>query len=174
MIGKLIVSHGRLAEELLAAARNIAGEVAGFRALSLDWSEGSDEAEASIGREIAALDDGDGVLILTDMFGDTPCNAAVAFSRRGRVEIVSGVNLPMVVRLACASPEAGNVAELAHWIVSKGKAAIRDCTAAPGSARGAEQGECPANRAKTSARRSEAASAARPADTPGRGGVGRR
>jgi len=173
MIGKLIVSHGRLAEELLAAARNIAGEVTGIRALSLDWSEGSDEAEASIGREIEALDDGDGVLVLTDMFGDTPCNAAVALSHRGRVEIVSGVNLPMVVRLACASPEEADVVELAHWIVGKGKAAIRGCTAA-GPEAAAKRGVCPTAGKQSSASGAEVADRECPATAGGDGGDGRR
>lgn len=125
MIGKLIVSHGRLAEELLAAARAITGEVPGFRALALEWAEGSEEATERIGREIEALDDGHGVLILTDMFGDTPCNAALSHCRPGRVELVSGVNLPMVVRLAWASDELTDVQELADWIIGKGRASIR-------------------------------------------------
>lgn len=125
MIGKLIVSHGRLAEELLAAARAITGDVPGFRALALDWAEGSEEARERIGREVDALDDGHGVLILTDMFGDTPCNAALSHCRPGRVEVVSGVNLPMVVRLAWASAEMTDVEELASWIIGKGRASIR-------------------------------------------------
>jgi PTS system mannose-specific IIA component len=146
MIGKLIVSHGRLAEELLHAARAIAGELEGFRALALDWSEACELSEERIAREIEALDEGDGVLILTAMFGDTPCNAALAHCRPGRVEVVSGVNLPMVVRLACVSPEPTDLAAVVEWIVGKGQSSIRSCSArqtaaASTTGKGVERGQ---------------------------------
>jgi PTS system mannose-specific IIA component len=124
VIGVLIVTHGRLAEELLSAASTIAGELSGFRALALDWSEGIESARRRIAIAIEELDGGDGVLILTDMFGDTPSNAALALREPGRVEILSGVNLPMVVRLACTSSSGRSLEETAHWLEIKGRRSI--------------------------------------------------
>ena len=124
MLGVLIVTHGRLAAELLAAAQTIAGEMPAFRALSLDWSDGIEEARRRISDEIARLDRGEGVLVLTDMFGDTPSNAALALRDEGRIEILSGVNLPMVVRLACARDSRRSLAETARWLEIKGRRSI--------------------------------------------------
>jgi PTS system mannose-specific IIA component len=124
MIGKLLVSHGPLASELLAAAETIAGELHGFGALCLAWSEKLEESQHQIAVQLEQLDDGDGVLILTDMFGDTPCNASLSFLEPGEVEVVTGVNLPMVVRLACGQPASMNVTELARWTQSKGRGSI--------------------------------------------------
>lgn len=130
MISVLIVTHGRLAAELLAAGQTIAGELRNFRALSLDWSEGIDEARRRIAEEIAAIDQGDGVLVLTDMFGDTPSNAAISLRREGRVEVVSGVNLPMVVRLGCTRATSLPLGETARWLEIKGRRSISRAGAA--------------------------------------------
>lgn len=124
MIGTLILSHGNLADELLSAARTISGNLEGFAALSLDWSDGFDEAQTRIERAIEQLDQGDGVLVLTDMFGGTPCNVALTFLKPGRVEIVTGVNLPMVVRLACRGQREKPVQEVARWLREKGRSSI--------------------------------------------------
>ncbi len=124
MIGTLILSHGRLADELLAAARTITGGLEGFGALSLDWSDGFEEAKTQIRDALEHLDRGDGVLILTDMFGGTPCNVALTFLDPGRVEIVTGVNLPMVVRLACLGRRELTVSEAASWLRDKGRHSI--------------------------------------------------
>ena len=125
MIGKLIVSHGDLARELLLAAKAITGDLESFEALCLDWHEGAEEAQQKIRDRIARLDQGEGVLILTDMFGDTPCNASLTFLEPGHVEVVTGVNLPMVVRLGCLPRQPADVAALARWTRQKGIASIR-------------------------------------------------
>ncbi|MFW6012151.1 MAG: PTS sugar transporter subunit IIA [Acidobacteriota bacterium] len=124
MIGTLILSHGSLADELLAAARTIAGGLDGFRAVSLDWSDGFDEAQTKIREALAVLDQGEGVLILTDMFGGTPCNVALTFLQPGKVEIVTGVNLPMVVRLACLGNREMPIQDVAAWLRDKGRSSI--------------------------------------------------
>ncbi len=124
MIGTLILSHGRLADELLAAARTITGGLEGFGALSLDWSDGFEEAQVQIRAALERLDQGDGVLILTDMFGGTPCNVALTFLEPGKVEIVTGVNLPMVVRLACLGRREPSLSEAASWLRDKGRRSI--------------------------------------------------
>jgi PTS system mannose-specific IIA component len=125
MIGKLILTHGGLARELLSAANVISGRLDGFEALSLDWSDGFDEARGKVATALARLDQGQGVLILTDMYGGTPCNIAMTFFQVGRVEVLTGVNLPMVLRLACqAEPEETHVSDLAKWLQAKGQKSV--------------------------------------------------
>jgi mannose PTS system EIIA component len=124
MVGTLILTHGGLATELLAAAEVITGKLHGFESVGLAWSEGVEEARQRIGASIARLDTGDGVLILTDMFGDTPTNAALAFARPGRVAVVTGVNLPMVVRLGCLTAQEMRLDVLARWLQAKGRQSI--------------------------------------------------
>jgi len=124
MIGVLIVTHGGLARELLAAAEIINGSLAGFEALSLDWTEGVEDARRKIAESLRRLDSGDGVVILTDMHGDTPSNAARTFATPDRVEVITGVNLPMVVRLGCANAQAMRAGVLARWLQAKGRRAI--------------------------------------------------
>jgi PTS system mannose-specific IIA component len=119
MIGTLILTHGGAAHELLAAAQQIAGPLPGFEALGLEWNGPVEELKAKVRNAIERLDQGQGVLILTDMFGSTPCNVAASFLAEGQVEILSGVNLPMVMRLACQPRQAGNLKELARWLQAK-------------------------------------------------------
>jgi len=125
MIGRLILTHGGLARELMAAANIISGQLAGFEALSLDWSEGFDEARAKVAAALERMDTGQGVLILTDMYGGTPSNIAMTFYQAGKVEVLTGVNLPMVLRLACqAGGEEGTVADLARALQAKGQRSV--------------------------------------------------
>ena len=125
MIGVLIVTHGGLAGELLSAAEMITGGLNGFEALSLRWTEGFDEARAQIAGAIERLNQGAGVVVLTDMFGDTPTNAALSLARPGFAEVITGVNLPMVVRLGCLATQELELTELARWLQAKGRRAIR-------------------------------------------------
>ena len=125
MIGKLILTHGGLARELLAAANVISGQLTGFEALSLDWKDGFDEARSKVAAVLDRLDQGQGVLILTDMYGGTPCNIAMTFFQPGKVEVLTGVNLPMVLRLAChADGEDGTVSDLARRLQIKGQKSV--------------------------------------------------
>jgi PTS system mannose-specific IIA component len=124
MIGTLILTHGGLARELLSAAQVISGRLSGIEALSLDWTEGLEEAKVKVKAAIERLDQGQGVLILTDMYGGTPCNVALAFLEPGRIEILTGVNLPMVLRLACQSDGQENVGEVVHWLQSKAQRSL--------------------------------------------------
>jgi mannose PTS system EIIA component len=119
MIGTLILTHGGAARELLAAAQRIAGALPGFAALCLDWNEPLEDLKAEVRQAIERLDQGQGVLILTDMFGSTPCNVASSYLEEGRVEILSGVNLPMVTRLACQPRREGSLKDLALWLQAK-------------------------------------------------------
>jgi PTS system mannose-specific IIA component len=124
MVQTLILTHGSLAGALVETAQHIVGELKDVHSLSLDWSEPREELLERIGRLIHQLDGGDGVLILTDLFGDTPSNLALGLVEPGRVEVVTGVNLPMVLRLACLNRDQP-VAEMARWIQAKGRQGIR-------------------------------------------------
>ncbi len=133
MIGVLIVTHGGLAAELLSAAEIVTGGLNGFAAVSLRWTEGFEEARAQIAAAVAQLDTGAGVIVLTDMFGDTPTNAALSLAKPGVLEVVTGVNLPMVVRLGCLATQEMDLHALARWLQCKGRRAIRHAPEAPGS-----------------------------------------
>lgn len=124
MVGVLILTHGNLARELLASASAIAGDLETFEALPLSWTDGIDRVHEQVGAAVDRLETGSGVLILVDIFGGTPCNVAMAFRDPGRVEVIAGVNLPMIVRLACLKSSDMPVAEMATWIRDKAKTSI--------------------------------------------------
>lgn len=125
MIGALIVTHGNLAYELLNAARQIEADVAGIEAVPLEWSDTVEQARDKIDGGLTRIGSDRAVIIFTDMFGGTPSNISLQFLERGRVEIVTGVNLPMIVKFAMVKEEAKDVATLAHVISEKGSKAIR-------------------------------------------------
>lgn len=125
MIGALIVTHGNLAHELLNAAHQIQADVAGIEAVPLEWSESVEDAREKIRLALERVGRDRAVIIFTDMFGGTPSNLALSFLEKGRVEIVTGVNLPMIVKFATVKQEAKDVATLAHVISEKGSKAIR-------------------------------------------------
>lgn len=135
----LIVSHGGLARELLASARAIAGQhssagSAPIHALCVDWRVGREQAASLIEARIRQLDQehGSGVLILTEMYGDTPCNSALRAAGVARAAVVTGVNLPMVLSLCCGAPDL-DLPDLADWTWSNGRKSIQ--LAATGLAR---------------------------------------
>jgi PTS system mannose-specific IIA component len=98
--GLLIVTHGRLADELEKAARRIVGDVSKLASISLDWDDDVADARRRIEEGIARVAVDGRVLILTDMFGGTPSNVALSLLEPGRVDIVTGVNLPMLIKFA--------------------------------------------------------------------------
>ncbi len=120
----LILTQGNLAHELLRTARTIAGSMPSFSALDLEWNDTIEEGRRKVKGALDRLGSGAEVLILTDMFGGTPTNVALTFREPGRVEIVTGVNLPMVVRLGCLGMPERSVTALADWIQHKGQASI--------------------------------------------------
>ncbi|HYG11371.1 MAG TPA: PTS sugar transporter subunit IIA [Pyrinomonadaceae bacterium] len=122
-VAGVIVTHGQLATELLAAAEMIIGPVAQIAAISIGWHDDVDVARAEIERAIARVSQGRGVLILTDMFGGTPTNIASMFFVEGEVEVVTGVNLPMVIKLASQN-DAEPLAVVAGRVRDQGQQAI--------------------------------------------------
>jgi mannose PTS system EIIA component len=125
VIGALIVTHGNLAAELLNAARQIEADVAGIAAVPLEWNDSVDAAREKIAEALTRIGHDRPVIIFTDMFGGTPSNISLQFLEEGRVEIVTGVNLPMIVKFAMLKEEPRDVATLAHVISEKGSKAIR-------------------------------------------------
>ena len=125
MIGALIVTHGKLAYELLNAAQKIEANLGVMEAVPLEWTDTVDEAREKIRKAIERIGETDGVIIFTDMFGGTPSNISLSFLEKGHVEIVTGVNLPMVVKFATMQQDAKDVSTLAHVICEKGSKAIR-------------------------------------------------
>ncbi|HZB44461.1 MAG TPA: PTS sugar transporter subunit IIA [Pyrinomonadaceae bacterium] len=99
-VGGVVVTHGQVATELLAAAETIIGAIKHLTAVSIGWHDDVDAASAEVERAIERVSEGGGVLILTDMFGGTPTNIASMFLKKGEVEVVTGVNLPMVIKVA--------------------------------------------------------------------------
>jgi PTS system mannose-specific IIA component len=105
VVAGVIVTHGHLAGELLAAAEMIIGSISHITAISIGWHDDVEAAHNEIERAIARVSQGRGVLLLTDMFGGTPTNIAAMFLAEGEVEVVTGVNLPMVIKLASQTEE---------------------------------------------------------------------
>lgn len=122
-IGGVIVSHGQVATELVAAAETVVGDLSHIVAVSIGWHDDVEAAKNEIERAINSVSNGSGVIVMTDMFGGTPTNISAMFLKEGEVEIVTGVNLPMVVKLASNSKEMP-LADLAHEIEEQGKQAI--------------------------------------------------
>ena len=100
MIGLVIVAHGTLAHALLAATEHVVGRLANAHAVSIDPSDDLHERQAEINRLVAAANSGDGVVLITDMFGGTPSNLALGAISGQDVEVIWGANLPLLVKLA--------------------------------------------------------------------------
>ena len=126
MIGIVVVTHGQLARELVAAAEMIVGEIPNVTAVSIGWHESPDDAQREIADAIGRAESGKGTVVLTDMFGGTPSNLSMTFLEKGRVEVVTGVNLPMLIRLASLreEEEGDDLLELATGAAREGKDSI--------------------------------------------------
>ena len=122
-VGGVIVSHGQVANELLAAAEAVVGDLNNIDAVSIGWHDDVEMAKAEIERAIKKVSQGMGVLLLTDMFGGTPTNISMMFLKENEVEIVTGVNLPMVIKLATTNKEI-TLGDLAREVEEQGKSAI--------------------------------------------------
>jgi len=123
-IGVVVVTHGVLATELLNAAETIVGDLPQFTAVSIGWHDDVSVATTAMSRAIERVDRGRGVLLLTDMFGGTPSNLSMTFLEPDKVEVVTGVNLPMLIKLARIQ-SVHDLAALARLVCDDGRAAIR-------------------------------------------------
>ncbi len=121
MIGVVVVTHCRLGEELIAAAKLVIGEeLRQFESVSIDPKEDSEEIREKIIRAIRKVDEGSGVLILTDMYGGTPSNISLSFLEEKKIEVITGVNLPMLLKLATYQNDM-DLESLANFITDYGQ-----------------------------------------------------
>src|SRR5260221_10480750 len=104
MIGVVVVTHGQLAIELVNAAEMIVGDLPQFTAVSIGWHDDVNDAREEIAQAIERVHAQEGVLLLTDMFGGTPSNLGMTFLEKDRIEMITGVNLPMLIKLAQVPP----------------------------------------------------------------------
>ncbi len=131
MIGLVVVTHGRLAEEFLSATEHVVGPQERIKAVSIGPDDDMEKRRQDILEAATEVDDGEGVIILTDMFGGTPSNLAIAVMEKANAEVVAGVNLPMLIKLASvrgesnlneavkAAHEAGRkYINVASWVLS--------------------------------------------------------
>lgn len=99
MIGLVLVTHGRLAEEFLHAVEHVVGSQEKFATVCIGPDDDMDQRRKDIVAAVTAVDGGQGVIILTDMFGGTPSNLAISVMQEGKIEVIAGVNLPMLIKL---------------------------------------------------------------------------
>ena len=123
MIGVVVVTHGQLATELVHAAETIVGDLPNFAAVSIGWHEDVQDAREAIAAAIERVKQPGGVLLATDMFGGTPSNLGITFLEQDKVEIVTGVNLPMLIK-AASLKEAASLTDVARTLREHGKNAI--------------------------------------------------
>lgn len=102
MIGLVLVTHGRLAAEFVTAMEHVVGPQQAVEAICIGPDDDMEARRDDIANAVARVDDGDGVILLTDLFGGTPSNLAISLMSAGRVEVIAGINLPMLIRLAGA------------------------------------------------------------------------
>ncbi len=99
MIGMVLVTHGRLADEFIAATEHVVGPQENMRAVSIGPDDDMERRRAEIVQAVEEVDTGNGVILLTDMFGGTPSNLAISLLDRANVEVIAGMNLPMLIKL---------------------------------------------------------------------------
>ena len=127
MIGVVVVTHGQLATELVNAAEAIVGDIPQFAAVSIGWHDDVEDAREEIRQAIQRVQGAEGVLLLTDMFGGTPSNLGLTFFEPNKVEVITGVNLPMLIKLSsvrgsqdllAAAREMRDTGRNAIWVTS--------------------------------------------------------
>jgi PTS system mannose-specific IIA component len=120
MIGGVIVSHGKLAEEILNALTIIIGEAVNIEAISIGWYDDVEESKKKINKSLKSVDQKNGVVIFTDMFGGTASNLSFSFLKNDQVEIITGVNLPMLIKFVSLQ-RSNNLKEVVKKVVEQGK-----------------------------------------------------
>ena len=123
MIGVVVVTHGQLATELVNAAETIVGDLPNFSAVSIGWHEDVQDARDAIAAAIERVKQPGGVLLATDMFGGTPSNLGITFLEPDKVEIITGVNLPMLIK-AASLKDAASLTDVARSLREHGRNAI--------------------------------------------------
>ena len=120
MIGLVLVTHGRLAVELVSALEHVVGSQENVATVCIGPDDDMEQRRAQIMKSTKDVDDGDGVIVLTDMFGGTPSNLAISIMDNGKIEVIAGVNLPMLIKLASIR-DAGSLLEVATGAQDAGR-----------------------------------------------------
>lgn len=124
MIGAVVVAHGQFAQELVHTAEMIVGPLTQIKPISIDVNDEVNSARERIRKAIKGVDKGSGVIIFTDMFGGTPSNISLSFLDELKVEVVAGVNLPMLLKMATISEESASLKDIANILKKKGQESI--------------------------------------------------
>lgn len=124
MVGFVVASHGRLAEELLTTARQIVGEVPHALAVSIEAGTPQETIRARVREAVAAVDEGQGVLVFADLLGGTPCNQSLTLCATSTLEVVTGVNLPLLIKANALRAQQPTLAGLAAEVVAYGQKSI--------------------------------------------------
>jgi len=134
MVGGIIVSHGKLAEELLNALTIILGEALNIEPISIGWYDDVEDSKKKISQSLKKVDQKNGIVIFTDMFGGTPSNLSFSFLKDNQVEIITGVNLPMLIKFVSLQ-RSNNLKDVAKKVVDQGKKNIHLASALLGAKR---------------------------------------
>jgi len=121
MVGLVVATHGRLAEELVATAEQIVGKVPDVSTVSLAPGASPVEIRERMRAAVCAVDQGDGVIVMADLFGGTPCKESLALCKSGSVEVLAGVNLPMLLKASSLRLQAMSLPDLAHALTQYGQ-----------------------------------------------------
>jgi PTS system mannose-specific IIA component len=132
MIGGVIVCHGRMAEELLNALTIILGEAPNIEAISIGWYDDLEDSKKKIAQSLKRVDQKSGIVIFTDMFGGTPSNLSFSFFKENHVEIITGVNLPMLIKFVSLQRN-NNLKDVSKKVVDQGKKNVHLVSALLGS-----------------------------------------
>ncbi len=137
MVGAVIIAHTSLGRELIAAAEYLVGKIEGISSVSIDCQTNAFDARKAISQAMKRVDQGDGVLLLTDLFGGSPCNIAFSFLNNENVEVVTGVNLPMILTFwnKRANTTLQEIAKYVQLSGTRGIARARDLMEAKGAVR---------------------------------------
>ena len=123
MIGGVIVTHGLLGQELLNAVKGIVGKISCLESVSIGWEDDVDEGKGKINKALKEVDRGSGVVLFTDKFGGTPSNMAFSFLEKGKVEVITGTNLPMLLKFTFVQ-KSTDLADVARSVYEDGKNSI--------------------------------------------------
>lgn len=121
VIGIVVATHGHLAQEMLSTAEQIVGQLQQVTACSVEPGASADDLRDRISEAIRRVDQGDGVLVMADLFGGSPCTQSVALCQKANLEVVTGVNLPMVIKASSLRLEGHTVNALAQALVQYGQ-----------------------------------------------------
>lgn len=125
MIGIVLIGHSRIASEMLIALQHVVGEVPLVASVDVDSDNDSRLISTVLGKQIKSCDVGQGVLLLADMFGGTPCNIAMGFLQAGRVEVISGFNLPLLIKASSLRHHENNLRRFSQQVVKSGRQYIQ-------------------------------------------------